>query len=218
VCSLLRDAMRAEACVFNAGGIRASREYAARFTYADLEAEMPFDNELVNVRMPGRVLRDAVAASRARAPAESGGYLQVDDRVLVEEPAHRVVAVAGAPLDEGRLYEVAIVREMLLGMDHVEPLVAWAAADPAAVPPESSGRGVRAVVVEAFARALWRELGSFDGIDADHDGQVTREEIATAVGRATGGDASTASADLVLGALDTRRQGVITRDEVEDEG
>lgn len=216
VCSLLRDAMRAEACVFNAGGIRASREYAERFTYADLEAEMPFDNEMVHVRLPGRVLREAVTASRARAPAESGGYLQVDDRTTVEEPAHRVVAIAGAPFDEERLYEVALVRDLLLGMDHVEPLVTWARANPARVPPEASGRSVRAVMVEAFARRLWRDLGGFDAIDANHDGLVTREEIAAAVGRATRGAPSPVSADLVLGAIDTKHQGAITRDEIED--
>jgi 2',3'-cyclic-nucleotide 2'-phosphodiesterase (5'-nucleotidase family) len=215
VCSLLRDAMRAEACVFNGGGIRASRTYAGRFTYADLEAEMPFDNEVVVVRLPGRVLRDAVAVSRAKAPAESGGYLQVDDRMAVEEPGHRVVAVAGEAIDDARLYEVALVRELLLGMDHVGPLVAWARDNPAAVPPEDTGRGVRGIMVEAFARVLWRKLGGFDAVDANHDGQVTRDEIAAAVGRATGGASSPAAADLVLGAIDVKRQGVITPDELD---
>ena len=58
----------------------------------------------------------------------------------------------------------------------------------------------------------------FDAIDANHDGLVTREEIAAAVGRATRGAPSSVSADLVLGAIDTRHQGAITRDELDDEG
>ena len=83
----LRDmaALGAEACLFNGGGIRASRDYRERFTYGDLEAEVPFDNEMVIVRMPGRVVRAAVTASRALAPADPvAGRGQLDSR-----PGHR---------------------------------------------------------------------------------------------------------------------------------
>ena len=68
ICSRLRDCLGAEACLFNGGGIRAARDYPERFTYGDVEAEVPFDNEVVVVSMPGRVIRDAVAASRSKAP------------------------------------------------------------------------------------------------------------------------------------------------------
>ena len=215
LCSLLRDALGAEACLFNAGGIRASRDYTERFTYGDLKAEVPFDNEVVVVRMPGRVVREAVAASRALAPAESGAFLHADDRVVVEEAAHRVVTVDGAPLDENREYRVAIVRNLLEGMDHIEPLVRFGREHPALVPPVGSGREVKIVLVDAFARALWRKLGGFDAVDADHDGQVTQNEIAQAVARLTHGTPSDVGAALVLNALDVKHQGSITRDEVE---
>ena len=215
LCSLLRDALGAEACLFNAGGIRASRDYTERFTYGDLKAEVPFDNEVVVVRMPGRVVREAVAASRALAPAESGAFLHADDRVVVEEAAHRVVTVDGAPLDENREYRVAIVRNLLEGMDHIEPLVRFGRERPALVPPVGSGREVKIVLVDAFARALWRKLGGFDAVDADHDGQVTQNEIAQAVARLTHGTPSDVGAALVLNALDVKHQGSITRDEVE---
>ncbi|HEY6459914.1 MAG TPA: bifunctional metallophosphatase/5'-nucleotidase, partial [Polyangiaceae bacterium] len=156
LCSFLRDALAADACLFNAGGIRASREYVDRFTYGDLKAEVPFDNEIVAVPMPGRVLRDAVAASRALAPAESGAFLHADDRVVVDESSHLVTSVAGAPLDEDRLYCVAIVRNLLSGMDHIEPLVRFASDPRSVIPPPGSGRDVKIVLVDAFARALWR--------------------------------------------------------------
>jgi len=215
VCSRLRDALGAEACLFNGGGIRASRDYAGRFTYGDLEAEVPFDNEVVIVRLPGRVLRAAVTASRALAPAESGAYLQADDGVVVEEPGDRVTAIGGAPLDEDREYHVAIVRNLLEGMDHIEPLVRFGREHPERVPPVGSGRDVKIVLVDAFARALWQKLGGFDVVDLNHDGQVTPSEIEAAVARVTHTEPSAVAADLVLHAIDVKQQGAITRDEVE---
>lgn len=215
LCSRLRDALGADACLFNGGGIRASRDYTGRFTYGDLEAEVPFDNEVVVVRMPGSVVRQAVAASRSHAPDESGAYLQVDDRLVVEEPAHLVTAVAGAPLEEDREYRVAVVRNLLDGMDHIEPLVRFAREHPEKVPPAGSGRDVKIVLVDAYARALWQSLGGFDAVDANHDGQVTPSEVATAVARATHTEPSSVAAGLVMHAIDVKHQGAITRDEVD---
>ncbi len=215
LCTLLRDALSADVCLFNAGGIRASRDYTERFTYGDLEAEVPFDNEIVVVRLPGRIIRAAVTASRALAPAESGAYLQADDGVVVEPPGDRVTFLAGAPLDEDREYRVAIVRNLLEGMDHIEPLVRFGREHPARVPPEGSGRDVKVVLVDAFARALWQKLGGFDVVDLNHDGQVTPSEIQAAVARVTHTKPSAVAAGLVLNAIDVKHQGAITRDEVE---
>jgi 2',3'-cyclic-nucleotide 2'-phosphodiesterase (5'-nucleotidase family) len=199
VCSLVRDALDAEACIFNGGGIRGAREYRDRFTYGDLKHEVPFDNEVVVASLPGRVLRDAIVHSRAKAPAESGGFLQVDDRVVANGD---VIAIAGTPLDEERTYEVALVREMLLGMDHNAPLEAFAKARPELVPPAGSGRDVKLVLVEAFALALWRKLGGFDAVDTNKDGRISVTEIAEAITRTTAEPASPITADLVKSAID----------------
>jgi 2',3'-cyclic-nucleotide 2'-phosphodiesterase (5'-nucleotidase family) len=216
VCSRVRDAFGAEACLFNGGGIRGSREYTSRFTYGDLRTEVPFDNEVVVARLPGSVLRDAVAASRAHAPVESGGFLQVDDGMRVDEASHRVTHVAGAPLDPARDYRVAIVRELLLGMDHIEPLVAFGREHPERVPPAGSGREIKLVLVESFARSLWRQLGGFAAIDADHDGVVTEAEIEAALARSSPAASSPITAQLVLGALDASHDGVVSREEARD--
>jgi 2',3'-cyclic-nucleotide 2'-phosphodiesterase (5'-nucleotidase family) len=215
VCSSVRDALDADACVFNGGGIRACREYPSHFTYGDVRAELPFDNEVVVVRMPGSVLRDAVATSRAHAPAESGGFLQVDDRTIVEEPAHLVASVAGAPLDLGRDYRVALVRDLMLGMDHIEPLVRFARDFPERMPPAGSGREVKLVLVDAFSVALWKQLGGFDAVDANHDGVVTAAEVETAVAAATGEAPSPVTAELLIHALDADHDHVISRSEAD---
>lgn len=216
VCSRVRDAFGAEACLFNGGGIRASRDYVARFTYGDLRTEVPFDNEVVVARLPGGVLRDAVAVSRAHAPAESGGFLQVDDGMRVDEPSHRVTHVAGALIDPDRDYRVAIVRELLLGMDHIEPLVAFGREHPDRIPPAGSGREIKLALVGSFARSLWRHLGGFAAIDADHDGVVTEAEIEAALARSTAEAPSPITAQLVLGALDASHDGVVSREEARD--
>jgi 2',3'-cyclic-nucleotide 2'-phosphodiesterase (5'-nucleotidase family) len=215
VCSRLRDALGADAAIFNGGGIRASRDYPEHLTYGDVKSELPFDNEVVVARLPGRVLADAVAASRAAAPGESGAYLQVDDRMHVDEPSHVVTAVAGAPLDPDRVYRVATVRELLTGMDHIEPLARWGHEHPDLVPPPGSGREVKLVLVESFAVSLWRSLGGFDAVDANHDGRVSAGEIADAIARVNHEAPSEIAAQLVLQALDVDHAGAVTREEAE---
>jgi hypothetical protein len=213
LCSRMRDALGAEACLFNGGGVRASREYADRFTYGDLKAEVPFDNEMVVARLPGRVVREAVATSRARAPEESGGYLQLDDRAAVEEPSHLLKMLAGAPLDDAREYRVALVREMFAGMDHNETLVRFAREHPERVPLAGTGREVKVVLVDSFSRSLWEAIGGFDAVDTNHDGVVGGAEIAAAVARANHEAPSPITAELILRTLDTNRDQALTRDE-----
>ena len=212
ICSRLRDCLGAEACLFNGGGIRAARDYAERFTYGDVEAEVPFDNEVVVVPMPGRVIRDAVAASRSKAPLESGAFLQVDDRMTVEGTI--VVAIDGAALVPERLYQVALVRELLLGLDHVEPLVKWAKENPTLVPPLGSGREPKVVLLQSFALGIWRDLGGFEAIDTNGDDRITPSEISAAVALRHPSQApSTVLADLVMRAVDVDADDVISRDD-----
>lgn len=215
VCSRVRDALDADACLFNGGGIRAAREYTRHFTFGDLKSEVPFDNELVVVALPGRVVRDAVAASRAHAPMESGGFLQVDDRMTVDDSTHLVTKIDGAPIDLLRIYEVAIVRDFLLGMDHLEPLMRFARDNPDNVPPAGSGLDVKLVLVNAFARALWDRLGGFDAVDTNRDGIVTASEIAAAVARITEEEPSSMVGDLVLRAVDVNDDHAVSREEAE---
>lgn len=214
ICTRLRDALGADCCLFNGGGIRGSRTYTERLTYGDIEAEVPFDNEVVVVSMKGRVIRDAVAASRAKAPVESGGFLQVDDRMVVE--GTEVVAIDGAPIDLEREYSVALVRELLLGLDRVEPLVRWAEENPKLVPPADSGREPKVLLVQSFAVELWRELGGFDALDADGDNKITASEIAAAIMQTRPSQApSPVLAELVVRAVDADADRVISREDAE---
>lgn len=205
--SELRNALRADAALFNGGGIRANRTYRGHFTYGDLKAEVPFDNEAVVVDLPGAVLADAVRSSRARAPAESGGFLQVDDGVVVDAE-NRIQAIAGAPFDATRSYRVALVRNLLTGMDHVEPLVRYATEHPEVLPPPDTGREVKVILVEALSLRLFSGLGTFDDVDENHDGLIEPQEIAHAVSRATREPASEITVELLLKAVPHHGDGI----------
>jgi hypothetical protein len=199
LCARVRDAMRADHAVLNGGGIRANRDYPELFTYGDLEAEVPFDNEVVVVPMSGRDVKAAVAASRARAPVEHGGFLQADF-----DPA---------ALEDGRTYRLALVRNLFAGMDHNEPLMQFAIDHPDAIPAAGTGRDIKHLLAEAFAVELWQKLGGFDEIDRDHDGAIDEAEVIAALGRLSAQAPSHVIAQLMLHTLDKDGDDRVTRAE-----
>lgn len=212
IASRVRVALGAEVCIFNGGGIRAGKTYEGTFSYGDLQAEVPFENEIVVVPLPGQVLADAVRVSRSRAPVESGGFLQVCDHTAVGADG-TITHVAGEPFDPSRTYRVALVRNLFAGMDHVAPIVAFASAHPLAIPPALSGRDVKLVLLESFARNLWTKLGGFQTVDANGDGRVTRDELAMAITAYTREPPSDVAAGIVLRALDRDHDQQISEDE-----
>ena len=210
VCTAVREALGADGCVINGGGIRGSHEYRDLLTYADLKTEVPFDNEVVVASLPGRVLRDAIAASRAMAPAESGSFLQVDDGMVVDEHGI-VVSIGGAPLDLDHAYAIALVRNLLSGLDRIVPLVQWASEHPERVPPVGSGRETKQIILECFSLAIWRALGGFDAVDTDNDGVVNEADVFAAMGDRPG--RSHITAKLIVAALDKNNDQAISREE-----
>jgi hypothetical protein len=212
ICTHVRDALHADACLVNGGGIRASREYTTHLAYGDIKAELPFDNEMVVVKMEGRVLSDAVRDSRAAAPLESGGFLQTDAGTRVND-ANEVTHVRGAPLDPSREYRVALVRDFFTGMDHEGPLMELARAHPERIPPATSGRELKEILLEALGLDLFRKLGGFDALDADHDGVVTEAELAVGLTRLFGAPASPLTVTIVMNAVDLDHDKRISREE-----
>ncbi len=94
ICSTVRQALGTECTLMGAGSIRANRMYKgeSKFTYAHLKAEIPFPTEIVSVFLPGKVISDAIAHTRAFAlstpPVEKGSYLQTDDQIKVRLNPH----------------------------------------------------------------------------------------------------------------------------------
>ncbi|MBS2016947.1 MAG: 5'-nucleotidase C-terminal domain-containing protein [Deltaproteobacteria bacterium] len=209
LCSQLRDALGAQGALFNGGGIRASRVHTGALTYGALRAEVPFDNAIVVVRLPGRVIREAIRDSRSRAPQEFGGFLQVDDRMEVDEH-DELLAIDGKPLDLDAEYRIATVHTLFGGLDRIQPFIDFAARHPELIPHADAGRETKLILLECLALARWRSLGAFSSLDLDHDGRVTRSEIAAAfVREGTASDVADAAAQILLDTIDADRDGAI---------
>jgi 2',3'-cyclic-nucleotide 2'-phosphodiesterase (5'-nucleotidase family) len=213
-CSQIRDALKADGCLINGGGIRGNRDYKESFSYSDLKIESPFDNEMVVVNICGDTLQAAIQASRINAPMESGGFLQVDDGMVLDEQ-NCILKIAGAPFDPSREYRIGIVRDSLLGMDRNEVLRAFAQKFPQRIPPIGSGREIKVALVDSFARTLWKVLGGFEGVDANGDGVITRLEVEQALARGGQSPPSRLTTDLLIGVYDADGDDLISRADME---
>jgi 5'-nucleotidase len=126
--NVVADAIRADAgtdlAIVNSGSIRGNRIFAAGpLTRRTLIEIHPFDNVIVKLSMPGRVVLQALNSGVERLPAAAGMFPQVSGlRVVVDAnapPAARVreVQVNGQPLEPDRTYTVAIPDFIFRGGD-----------------------------------------------------------------------------------------------------
>src|SRR4051794_34628455 len=127
--NLFADAMRigtrADAAILNGGGIRAGKTYqpGASISQGDVLAELPFGNRIVVVEIGGADLRRAIENGLSLLPQVSGRFPQVSGIAVTFDvaraPGSRIVTMqaAGAPLDEGKIYRVAILDYLARGSD-----------------------------------------------------------------------------------------------------
>jgi 2',3'-cyclic-nucleotide 2'-phosphodiesterase (5'-nucleotidase family) len=112
----MRSSLKADAAVTNGGGIRAGKVYSAgsAITRRDILAELPFNNRVVEIEINGADLRRALENGLAQLPAAGGRFPQVSGMAIevdLKRPAgDRIVAISvgGAPLDDARIYKVAV--------------------------------------------------------------------------------------------------------------
>jgi 2',3'-cyclic-nucleotide 2'-phosphodiesterase (5'-nucleotidase family) len=127
--NLIADAMRAstkaDVAITNGGGIRSGQVYppGSTITRRDVLAELPFDNRIVVLEVPGADIKAAIENGLARLPSPAGGFPQVSGLRIVADisrpPGSRVtsILVDGKPLDEKRIYTVATNDFMSRGGD-----------------------------------------------------------------------------------------------------
>lgn len=198
--TMLRMGMRCQCALVSAGSIRANRTYAndSFFTWSDLKAEIPFPTNMTALSIPGKVLQDTIffsrLASRENPPIAKGGYIHVCNNIVYDNERQLILSIDGEAFDENRLYFTAIQIEFLLGIDNHAPLLKWAADNHIHVNKEST-IPAKLVVVELFSALLWLQLGSFEEIDSNGDGVLTREDIKARVVQHYG---DTGIADLVV--------------------
>jgi 2',3'-cyclic-nucleotide 2'-phosphodiesterase (5'-nucleotidase family) len=125
---VVADAVRAEAgadlAIVNSGSIRGNRIFpAGPLTRRTLIEIHPFDNVVVKLSVPGRVVLQALNTGLGRLPAAAGMFPQVSGLKVIADanapPGSRVreVQVNGRELDPDRTYTVAIPDFILRGGD-----------------------------------------------------------------------------------------------------
>jgi 2',3'-cyclic-nucleotide 2'-phosphodiesterase (5'-nucleotidase family) len=105
---------RVDMSLTNFGGIRSELPKGDIRIY-DIFAIFPFENTIVVAQMPGKELKELIGkmVSRGRVEAMSGVELIIDNKRLVK------CLVAGKPIDESRVYNVATINFLVSGGDGI---------------------------------------------------------------------------------------------------
>jgi 2',3'-cyclic-nucleotide 2'-phosphodiesterase (5'-nucleotidase family) len=118
--SLIADLMRtvtgADVALLNSGGVRGSID-AGPVTVGAVLTALPFDNKVVVIKVPGRVIGEALQRS-ASAEYGKGGFLQVSGLTCtISAGSATDISVGGTPLEAERTYTLALPDFLLAGGD-----------------------------------------------------------------------------------------------------
>lgn len=124
IADALREDVKADVGLSNAGGARGNRVYpAGPLTRRTLVAIHPFGNIACKVSVSGRVLLDALNHGVSSLPVGNGRFPQISGVTMTVNPnapvATRVsnVRVGGQPLDLEKIYTVALPDFVMAGGD-----------------------------------------------------------------------------------------------------
>ncbi len=147
ICDIVRDYAKADVCLWNGGGIRASIA-AGPITVGDILTVLPFGNLVATKAVSGAELRK-VLEFNASLQRPSGAFLQVSGLTMeISGGILGKVTVGGQPLDPSKTYTLAASEFMLAGGDGYDMLTTGAE-------PAYLGYSESAVVLEAL-----REMGT----------------------------------------------------------
>ena len=120
----MRERMGADIAIINSGAIRSDYVYSPGvLTGKDLFSILPFANVLCKARVMGHVIKDALENSFSTHGQAKGRFLQISGMRITADisrkPGERVtqVEIQGSPLEEGRVYTLALNDYLLQGGD-----------------------------------------------------------------------------------------------------
>jgi 2',3'-cyclic-nucleotide 2'-phosphodiesterase (5'-nucleotidase family) len=121
----MREHAHADVAMMNGGGIRGGKVYepGTSLTRRDVLNELPFNNRVVEIEVPGAALRQAVENGLSQLPNASGRFPQIAGMTVVADSSRpagsRVISikVGDTPLDDAKRYSVATNDFMARGGD-----------------------------------------------------------------------------------------------------
>ena len=227
-----------ELATVQGGFVRAKKDYEpGPFKMGDLFSEFAFEGPMAIIPVKGSILNDSMRTTRG-APKPSPNFLHFDAGVVVEGEVDdcNIVSVGGVPFDPEKIYTIAIYQFLLTGLNVIEPLMSYVR-EHVTVPDVEACRPVKDVVVEICMKDEWRRIIGFEQLDADGDGQVSKEELHAGIAKMIAaidhnGDGSvskeelsehvakiggdTALVEQLVKTLDHNGDGMISKEEFED--
>eukprot|EP01134_Creolimax_fragrantissima_P000136 CFRG0136T1 len=135
-----------------------------------LLSEIDETDEVIIVEIPGSVLR---AGLRETWTEPNPGWMQYDDGIEVDNDGY-IVAIAGKPLAEDRLYRVGTVPYTLVASD-APTIGGYFNADESRMPDKDKGQPAHTLLMKFWAEIVWLKL--FEYLDKDSGGTIDVEEM-----------------------------------------
>ena len=190
LCSVVRDEMKTDCCLLNGGGIRGDSYYTegSPFSFADLMKELPFQDPMTVINLPGSVIANTICYSRSQSlltiPIQMGYYMQTDSFIEWNASSNKVLTIAKKPFDKNQVYSVAISSK-LLEMKELEPLLDYIKSQPIddhnVHKEQDSGISIIELIVSHFARTILfqflKTYDDFDQMDSNHDLLIDKKEF-----------------------------------------
>lgn len=166
------EGLECDACLIKGGAFRGEARYldTASFTLATLEEELPRNQPVAILPVPGRVLAAGMAWNR-RAPGAA--WLQTDD-MLKEGPGGVLLEVGGATFDPDTVYKVATFPGLWCTPGC--PISTYLRRHCRGLLDVDDDMPVQALLMGYWASSAWARIRSM--LDVDGDGVITAEELA----------------------------------------
>lgn len=224
-CTAIKSELDVDVCIINGAPIKASKVYAeGTMSYDEMRKELPFPLKMVVIEMTRKQLRESIAYSRtnvekgkpatlmADGKVERRGFLQVDFDYL------RRQATDGADINDDQILTVALPRNLLKGFCKIQPLMDLNNELEARNDLPNEDNYIKAIdlIVRYCFKDRWIAIAqkfSFNDLDLNKDGSLSREELRTAMIAATGEDPSAVLVDGMMDSIDDDSNGLIDEDE-----
>lgn len=216
LCMAIKEELEVDVAIINGATIKGNDEYSnSSISYAQLKKELPFPTKMVVVPMRRWQLHDAIHFSRTQPPSddpqlERKGYLQVDLEF------DRLGFHTGGQDDD---LMVALPRNLMNGFCNIVPLMELGQGlkEQGYFPGEDDFIPAMNLVIRHFSKERWYEIVSdrlsFNELDRDSKGFLTREDVRSMLTKATGHRPADFVVDDMIAAIDADDNGVIDQGE-----